>query len=381
MKKILIINTKYRKFGGEDSNIHDEISLLSQKYEVKYLEYDNNERISIYDFLSLFFNGNYKSNNKLKECINSFSPDIAYVHNLWFKGNIGVLKILKKNNIKTYHKFHNYRLSCSSSFLIKKHLNGKPRCDACNLDSKKFQFFNKYYKNSYIKSLFLIIFSKNSIKFVKKYKLNILVLNEFHKNYLLKFGLEPNQIKVFYNPINFQNFKYNSQSNYVLYAGLVSKEKGVLELIQAWNEAKMKNLILKIAGETKNLSIDDLGIQNKSVEILGHVPHTKLLNIMKNSRAVITATKLFEGQPRLICEASSFGVPSIYPSFGGMDEYFPTDYPLVFEQYNYQNLVEIIKKLENVKLLTESSLKVHEFTKNLLNSEKMLQKFEDIINI
>ena len=85
MKKILIINSKYRKFGGEDSNIHDEISLLSQKYKVRYLEYDNNEKVSIYDILSLFTNGNFKSNNKLKDCLNTFSPDIAYVHNLWFK--------------------------------------------------------------------------------------------------------------------------------------------------------------------------------------------------------------------------------------------------------------------------------------------------------
>ncbi len=46
---------------------------------------------------------------------------------------------------------------------------------------------------------------------------------------------------------------------------------------------------------------------------------------IKNARAVITATKMFEGQPRLLCEASSLGIPSIYPSFGGMDDFFPDD--------------------------------------------------------
>ena len=60
------------------------------------------------------------------------------------------------------------------------------------------------------------------------------------------------------------------------------QKKGIIELIQSfWNEAKLKNLILKIAGETNNLSIEDLGIQNKSVEILGYIPHTKLLDIMQ----------------------------------------------------------------------------------------------------
>ena len=36
---------------------------------------------------------------------------------------------------------------------------------------------------------------------------------------------------------------------------------------------------------------------------------------------------MFEGQPRILCEASSLKVPSIFPSFGGMDEFFPANYP------------------------------------------------------
>ena len=95
---------------------------------------------------------------------------------------------------------------------------------------------------------------------------------------------------------------------------------------------------------------------------------------------MVTATKLLEGQPRLICEASSLGVPSIYPSFGGMDEYFPQDYPFVFKQNNYQSLLEIFKKLDNVELLIENSLKVHQFTKESLNAEKLLNRFDEIIN-
>ena len=39
MKKVLIINTKYTIFGGEDANIQQEINLLSSEYEVDYLEF------------------------------------------------------------------------------------------------------------------------------------------------------------------------------------------------------------------------------------------------------------------------------------------------------------------------------------------------------
>ncbi len=381
MKKLLIINTKYRKFGGEDSNIQDEINLLSKKFKIDFLEYDNNERISIFDILSLFTNGNYKSNKKLKEHIKAFSPDYAYVHNLWFKGNTGIFKILNENNIKTFHKIHNYRLSCSTTFSLKKHLNDKSKCYGCNMQIKNLQFFNKYFTNSYIKSLFLIFFSKKSINMIKKYKINLLVLNTFHKNYLIDFGLDPHQVKVFYNPINFKSIKYsnyNPKSNYVLYGGVVSKEKGVLELIKAWDEAKVKNLVLKIAGDSNDLILEEIGIENKTIEVLGHIPHNELLDLIQNARAVVTATKLLEGQPRLLCEASSFGIPSIYPSFGGMDEYFPENYPLSFEQYNYKNLAEKIKKLEDSELLAKKSIEVQSFIEKALNVEKLLDEFENI---
>ena len=49
---------------------------------------------------------------------------------------------------------------------------------------------------------------------------------------------------------------------------------------------------------------------------------------------------MYEGQPRLLNEASALGVPSIYPDFGGISEYFPNNYPLSFKQFDYFNANE-----------------------------------------
>ena len=108
-QKILIINTKYRVFGGEDSNITDEINLLKKHFDVRYLEFDNLQPVNFFDFLSFFLNSNRLSNKKLKRLIHEFKPDLAYVHNTWFKANLGIFKILKKEKIKVLHKIHNYR--------------------------------------------------------------------------------------------------------------------------------------------------------------------------------------------------------------------------------------------------------------------------------
>ena len=49
---MLIINTKYRVVGGEDTNIIDEIEILKKNYNIHYLEYDNSARLNLIDLVS-----------------------------------------------------------------------------------------------------------------------------------------------------------------------------------------------------------------------------------------------------------------------------------------------------------------------------------------
>ena len=117
LQKILVINTKYRVFGGEDANIVDELNFLKKNFEVEYLEYKNSDKITISDLIGFLTLSNVISNRKLRSKINNFNPDIVYVHNTWFKAGLGIYKLLRKKNIKTIQKIHNYRFECSRFFL------------------------------------------------------------------------------------------------------------------------------------------------------------------------------------------------------------------------------------------------------------------------
>ena len=92
------------------------------------------------------------------------------------------------------------------------------------------------------------------------------------------------------------------------------------------------------------------------------------------------ASKLYEGQPRVLCEASILGVPSIYPSTGGLNEYFPNDYCLNFEQYNYADLKDKILLLEHKQLLNKLSRDVYEFSNNLFSYQNQLSKLFEVLN-
>ena len=66
-----------------------------------------------------------------------------------------------------------------------------------------------------------------------------------------------------------------------------------------------------------------------------------------------------------------------FPEFGGISEYYPSNYPLSFEQYNYDDLKKKLLDLNNEKLLMSASKDVLSFTKKLLSS-KFIRKFDEL---
>ena len=85
---------------------------------------------------------------------------------------------------------------------------------------------------------------------------------------------------------------------------------------------------------------------------------------------------MYEGQPRLLCEASINGVPSLYPDFGGMGEFFPKNYKFIFEQFNYDDLSEKLKLFNDNLFLEQLSIEVRTFLEKELNNEKQKKVFE-----
>ena len=384
MKKILLINTEYREYGGEDANIKDELNLLSKYFSVEFINYSNksNNLSSILGFIS---SNNHSSNKILYRKISIFKPDVLYVHNTWFKANLGVFKISKELNLPIIVKIHNYRFDCGRFFLKKNHLREELFCSKCSMRKSDSLYLNKYYKESLIKSLLLTMYSKRYFNIIKNNDIQIACLNNFQKNYLIRLGIDKSKLNILHNPmpINVTENTFDFDSSYALYAGRIDSSKGVDLLINAWLNSKMKDIRLKIIGEGDLLKFLVNKYRNEKIEFLGNISNVEAIKEIKNSRAVLTATKMYEGQPRLLAEASSMGIPSIFPNFGGMPEYFPSNYLLSFEQYNYKDLIEKINLLQDKKLLEdtskllfETSLQLHSSKTQHENLSKILKKIQ-----
>ena len=251
MEKLLIIHTRYIERGGEDIAVDNEVNFLKIFTMLKSF-FQNIRPRKISDILGLITSDNYQSKKILSEKINKFKPDFIIINNLWFKGSIGILKYCLKNNLNTSIKLHNYRYSCTRNYSSVKHLNGNKICPACGLEKTKVGVFNKYFQESIIKSLLAINFSRKFIKLLENKSLKILTLTNHHKNHLIDLGIDTSRIFLQPNPLSQDSKALNLQSkrlNQVVYAGRISHEKGLIQLLKSWNKLEDNKCKLVLLGE------------------------------------------------------------------------------------------------------------------------------------
>ena len=379
MKKILLIHNKYRFFGGEDQSVENEIKLLNKYYDLKVIFESNYFTNIINDLIAIIFRKNFKFEKKLNDLIKDFSPDYIYVHNTWYKTSLNFLKTLQKKKIPVVIKLHNLRYYCTKTYSHKKHMNGENICRACGME-KSNKLFNKYFGDSYFKSFFVIYYGKKYLDILKNFDNKILVLTDFHKKLLIDEGVNDKKIFIIPNYLSINNvFEEKQKSDYFVYAGRISAEKGVDCLISSFKEASLENTSLKLIGEGPLLA--KLKNEYKSdinIKFLGSLDNKVVLDEIYGSKGVITATKLYEGQPTLLCEASKLGKVSIFPTTGGINDFFPKNYNFTFSQFDYLELREKIKLLDKKSEEVNIGLENKKYIDKLLDEKSILESFKKV---
>lgn len=135
--KILLIHNEYKSLGGEDVAVKNEAEFLNQYHSIKLLTFQNNLKGLTTQIISFLTNTNVNSLNRLKNEIALFEPEIAYIHNTWFKASNIIFTYLEKKEIPIILKLHNFRYYCTRFFLAKNHFGNSDSCMACGGIKKK----------------------------------------------------------------------------------------------------------------------------------------------------------------------------------------------------------------------------------------------------
>jgi glycosyltransferase involved in cell wall biosynthesis len=148
-----------------------------------------------------------------------------------------------------------------------------------------------------------------------------IALTEFAKGKFIQAGFPSERIKVKPNFIYPDPGTGNCNGKYALFVGRISKEKGILTLLQAWK--KIIGFPIKIIGDgpliedvykiktNKNLS---------NIELLGQQDQKKVFQLMKNAMFIVFPSEWYETFGLICAEAFACGKPVIASRLGSMAE-------------------------------------------------------------
>lgn len=317
------------------------------------------------------------SNSEILKILNTQNKEITIVEeNSW---KLGTAK-------KTLHYINSY-IKLLSLFLKRKH-----KYFYFNLATSKFGLLKLFYLLPILKvlrpsTIFIAHihrgdtydFYKQSflnrflLTFVLRYINKLIVLSPTFKNQLEEIGFNK-EIYILRNTSNFENLrniypqsysnKYISITNYI-------ETKGIIDLVKCFSEKEMAHLTLDTFGIVLEDNTYDkiVKIKPKNVTIHDSLIRSRFIETISKFDALILSS-WNEGQPTIIIEAMSLGIPVISSNVGDIKNMLGEDYPFIFparnipsmkikilEFHNYQEKNKISEKLkERYKLLFSNDI-------------------------
>ena len=108
-------------------------------------------------------------------------------------------------------------------------------------------------------------------------------------------GISPSSLTVINNPILFERTtETENQSKYIIYAGRISKEKGVSLLLEAWNKSELSDFDLYIVGEGNQKKILQNKYKSENIKFLGQIENREVLHLIKDALFTLDRYSEFE---------------------------------------------------------------------------------------
>lgn len=194
-----------------------------------------------------------------------------------------------------------------------------------------------------------------------------------------KLPLSPQHIVIYNGICNTDSFRIkDTDDNYFLYAGNVSKNKGIFDLLEAFSLYLRSNpnkiVVLKIAGnilpeiKTKIHSICNNNTIDKYVEILG--PRDDIADLMFCAKAVIVPS-FFEGFGRVLPEAMTNGCLTVGRNTAGTKEQYDNGVEITGREIGFR--FNNVKELSSI-LIDIASKSKKDFIGMILDSQTVVRQ-------
>jgi glycosyltransferase involved in cell wall biosynthesis len=270
--------------------------------------------------------------------------NIVHAHNIYGGLTTSVLDTAQRNGVPVVMTLHDYKLICPSYAM----LNRGAVCEDCNGGHFIHCLLNTCHKESLTASCVYCIESYLN-KWLHKYDTirYFICPSKFSLRKHADHGINRDRLLHIPNFVNTAEHKpSHKEGGYALFVGRLSKEKGILTLL---NASEHLDVPVRIVGDGPlKAEYEDITRDKKMTHVIfeGYKTGEDLKKLYENAAFLILPSECYENAPMTILEAYACGKPVIGASMGGIPEMIEHGKTgMLFEMGDAERLAECILNL------------------------------------
>ena len=287
------------------------------------------------------------SARRLRALLADFQPDIVHAHNTFPLISPAIFATAK--GFPRVFTLHNYRLFCAAGVVSR---NGTV-CTLC-LDRQSAYPALRYgcYRNSRVATLPLFgnITLHHWLGTWRNQVESFIVLSEFQKRVMTAAGLPAERLHVKPNffPGSPIVVPWEDRRQRVVFVGRLSEEKGVADLIDAWQRWGMDAPELLVVGDGPlrgRLEYLARSTRVSSIRFIGQISFEATLRLIGESRLMVLPSRWFEVFGMVLIEAFAHGTPAVVSNLGSLPDLVSEGNGAVFQPGDSLDLLRCVQDL------------------------------------
>jgi glycosyltransferase involved in cell wall biosynthesis len=336
---VLVIHNRYQQAGGEDVVVRAEVALLRQSgHRVTEFVRHNAEigRYAALDRASLFFSAtwNQQTYRELRRLIRKERPSVAHCHNLVPLISPSAYYACRHEGVPVVQTLHNFRFRCPAGTMFH---NGAP-CEDCGGLGRAVA--RGCYRNSRAQTaaVALILASHRTMGTFQQQVNAYSAPSVFCARTVAGDDIPREKIRVRPNFLLHDPGARQASENFALFVGRLCEEKGVRQLLAAWQ--KLPHIPLLIVGDGP-LREEVQRTSAGNITFAGELSSAEVRTWMKLARFLVFPSLGHETFGMTVLEAAACGVATIASRLGALPELVQEGRTgLLFDPQNCDELVE-----------------------------------------
>ena len=305
---VKVLHSFYRSEqpSGENETVLEQVELLAKsEFDVELIYMSSDDLESKYSAKLLTAVGLTTGTPTAEAPTEWFAgADILHIHNTFPEMSHQWLSTLDIPKVMT---IHNYRAFCANALFLR---DGQ-RCMDCTTQGPWKAVIHGCYRNSRVQSIPIVMQQRSSRSLTQLMNRCYRVLLPGAPMQDTFRGLGVTNTQVLANPVTttFDQSEASLKGNAWLFAGRISPEKGLVELLRVWPLSQ--SLIVVGDGPDRQKAEDIARERGLSAKFLGRQDSQEVRSLMRGSHALIFPSRALEGAPLVYGEAMEAGLPLV----------------------------------------------------------------------